>query len=92
MKRREFEYLILARFIGAFWVLLFHANIHFGVLSILHVINPIINQGVLGMTLFFVLSGFVLSHRYKKFEAPGSLRDFYVARIVRLYPVYFFIL
>jgi peptidoglycan/LPS O-acetylase OafA/YrhL len=90
VKRREFEYLNLARFVGAFWVLLFHANIHFGSLDSLSLINPILNQGVLGMTLFFVLSGFVLSHRYSSFELQGSVRDFYAARVVRLYPVYIF--
>lgn len=88
--RKEFEYLNLARFVGAFWVLLFHANIHFGSLSYLSLVNPLIDQGVLGMTLFFVLSGFVLSYRYVHFEHNGSMRDFYAARVMRLYPVYIF--
>ena len=64
------------------------ANIHFGELSALYVINPILNQGVLGMTVFFVLSGFVLSMRYTSFDELGSQRVFYIARIIRLYPVY----
>jgi len=45
----------------------------------------------IGMTLFFVLSGFVLWFTYadRMLSAPGAaLRDFAVARFARLYPMY----
>jgi peptidoglycan/LPS O-acetylase OafA/YrhL len=43
----------------------------------------------LGMTLFFVLSGFVIHYNYSATIArPGGLRLFFVARFARLYPLY----
>ncbi len=45
----------------------------------------------IGMTLFFVLSGFVLWFTYadRMLASPGAtLRDFAVARFARLYPMY----
>lgn len=45
----------------------------------------------LGVTLFFVLSGFILSYTYveRPGQMKGSHRDFWAARIARIYPVYF---
>jgi peptidoglycan/LPS O-acetylase OafA/YrhL len=43
----------------------------------------------LGMTLFFVLSGFVIHYNYNATIArPGGMRAFFVARFARLYPLY----
>jgi peptidoglycan/LPS O-acetylase OafA/YrhL len=43
----------------------------------------------LGMTLFFVLSGFVIHYNYNAtVTQPGGLRSFFVARFARLYPLY----
>lgn len=43
----------------------------------------------LGMTLFFVLSGFVIHYNYNTIVTqPGGLRAFFVARFARLYPLY----
>ncbi len=42
-----------------------------------------------GMTLFFVLSGFVIHYNYNAtVTQPGGLRSFFVARFARLYPLY----
>jgi peptidoglycan/LPS O-acetylase OafA/YrhL len=42
-----------------------------------------------GMTLFFVLSGFVIHYNYNATVIrPGGLRFFFVARFARLYPLY----
>jgi peptidoglycan/LPS O-acetylase OafA/YrhL len=49
----------------------------------------------LGMSLFFVLSGFVIHYNYRHAVTQGSLSDlggFIWARFSRLYPLYFFIL
>jgi peptidoglycan/LPS O-acetylase OafA/YrhL len=41
------------------------------------------------MTLFFVLSGFVIHYNYNTtITQPGGLRMFFVARFARLYPLY----
>ena len=43
----------------------------------------------LGMTLFFVLSGFVIHYNYTaSLSRPGGVRAFFVARFARLYPLY----
>ena len=43
----------------------------------------------LGMTLFFVLSGFVIHYNYNAtITRPGGMRAFFVARFARLYPLY----
>jgi peptidoglycan/LPS O-acetylase OafA/YrhL len=43
----------------------------------------------LGMTLFFVLSGFVIHYNYSTTVVRrGGLRTFFVARFARLYPLY----
>ena len=43
----------------------------------------------LGMTLFFVLSGFVIHYNYNAtIPRRGGIRAFFVARFARLYPLY----
>ena len=43
----------------------------------------------LGMTLFFVLSGFVIHYNYHEvLKQPGGLKLFLVARFARLYPLF----
>ena len=43
-----------------------------------------------GMTLFFVLSGFVIYYNYSEtIGQPWGLRNFFAARFARLYPLYF---
>jgi len=42
-----------------------------------------------GMTLFFVLSGFVIHWNYRQsVQEPGGLRAFFIARWSRLYPLF----
>lgn len=50
----------------------------------------IASHGFVGVTVFFVLSGFILSYTYSHEPSTlkGSRRDFWVARGARLYPVY----
>ena len=83
------------RIIAAFWVLVFHfsqidvdrgLNYSFGVL------DPLIRRGYLGVDVFFVLSGFILTHVYRKhFQerlTSASWREFLQFRVARLYPVH----
>ncbi len=47
----------------------------------------------LGMTLFFVLSGFVIHFNYcNLIKQPGGLKKFAVARFSRIYPLYILVL
>lgn len=77
------------RFIAAFLV----AGGHYA-----SVIGPGLVTGTLGsltglgMTLFFVLSGFVIHYNYNSTIAhTGGLKAFFVARFARLYPLYIFL-
>lgn len=88
--KQEFFAINALRFGAAFWVLVFHSSIHLGNLAPLGLIQPLINQGPLAMTLFFMLSGFVLSYRYQAFGSQSEVRLYTAARIARLYPVYLF--
>jgi peptidoglycan/LPS O-acetylase OafA/YrhL len=89
-----------ARFLAAFWVVLYHfvfsfqeapepasqwAKIAGG--------NPfllVLAQGHLAVDFFFLLSGFILAYTYAADDAKvrGGNRSFWVARIARIYPVY----
>lgn len=46
------------------------------------------SRGFLGVSLFYVLSGFILTYAYWGRLGTSSLRDFYRARVARIYPVY----
>ena len=50
---------------------------------------PFVALANIGMTLFFVLSGFVIHYNYgSSVSRPGGLRAFFVARFARLYPLF----
>jgi peptidoglycan/LPS O-acetylase OafA/YrhL len=50
-------------------------------------------QGVVfGMTLFFVLSGFVIHYNYRMLVAEGGIGAFLWARFARLYPLFLLML
>lgn len=51
----------------------------------------LVAHGYLGVSLFFVLSGFILTYTYIDADTGalrGSVRDFWWARVARIYPVY----
>lgn len=87
-KTEEFFMINGLRFFAAFWVLLYHLGIHFQKLNGLNLLQPFLDQGSLAMALFFMLSGFILSYRYKGFENAEQRCRYFSARIARLYPVY----
>lgn len=50
----------------------------------------VFHEGYVGVTFFFVLSGFILSHSYsKKMANGGSAQQFIHARIARIFPIHF---
>ena len=78
------------RFFAALAVMMFHYGA--GFLARLGLPGPIVQffeNGFLGVSLFFVLSGFIITYSHKSESISRRfLADFYVARIARIYPVY----
>lgn len=77
------------RWVAAFWVFLFHAHIHYGWLKETRVgVERLLMGGSLGVTLFFVLSGFIMAHVYlpggRMAVAPPA---YWRARFARIWPL-----
>jgi peptidoglycan/LPS O-acetylase OafA/YrhL len=74
------------RFFAALDIVFFHFSNPrwFGILA------PVVNSGYVVVSLFFLLSGFVLSYNYSVQARAGKLDHarFWKARFARLYPVY----
>jgi peptidoglycan/LPS O-acetylase OafA/YrhL len=83
---RPIRALTSIRFLAAFWVV-FH---HFGAPLVpkgwAH-LETLRMRGGAGVSLFFVLSGFILAYNYAG-SRTVSLRGFLSARFARIYPVY----
>lgn len=85
LNNNQLHGLTIFRFIAAFYVFIFHCQIRYP-LDVPHFITRIINNGAVGMSFFFVLSGFVMA-----WSARNGLRSDYIkARISRIYPAYIF--
>lgn len=77
------------RFFAAFAVVIYH----FGQPLLSHwpiALRSVAASGYVAVSLFFLLSGFVLSYSYlnPKGEMSGNKRSFYSARFARIYPAY----
>ncbi len=90
MIKTELLPLTSLRFISAFWVLIFHVNSRWS-LNLPQPIDNIISQGPLGMSIFFILSGFVLGYTYFDKEPTRDYKSFLIKRFARIYPVYILI-
>ena len=78
---RTFHTLDALRGVAAITVVLFHAAFFFGIAP------PA--EGYLAVDLFFVMSGFIIAHRYEDDLRRGlGLRGFLAVRLIRLYPLF----
>jgi peptidoglycan/LPS O-acetylase OafA/YrhL len=53
---------------------------------------PIIDNGYVFVGVFFLISGYILTYNYADRAATLIKRDFWIARVSRLYPVYLLVL
>ncbi|HTC75457.1 MAG TPA: acyltransferase [Edaphobacter sp.] len=71
----------------AIFIILFHFTPpHLGLLY------PFIDNGYVFVGVFFLISGYVLTYNYADRGRSLSKREFWLARVSRLYPVYLFVL
>ena len=88
--KKEIKGFTFLRFISALFIFLFHIQIRYP-FDVSIGIQNILKNGAVGMTFFFMLSGVVLSFKYKE-KTIDSLGNFYLNRLVRIYPAYAFMM
>jgi peptidoglycan/LPS O-acetylase OafA/YrhL len=86
------------RFIAAFMVIIHHLEqikLFFGLPSVFYAWPVIKIMGELGVTLFFTLSGFLITYlllaekeKYKTID----VKKFYIRRVLRIWPLYYLII
>lgn len=78
------------RAIAAYFVLLFHYGSSFvNAVGVPYPIGKILSNGYLGVSFFFVLSGFILAYNYRNpLPTWSAKKAFFLARFARIYPVY----
>jgi peptidoglycan/LPS O-acetylase OafA/YrhL len=86
---KRIEALTGVRFLAAVFVLVFH----YGATYIASAGAPVfignfLHHGYLGVSLFFILSGFILTYNYQDRIQKKWLAPFFFARFARIYPVY----
>lgn len=75
------------RFVAAFWVMLNHYVDEISLYA--PALTPFLLHGASGVSLFFVLSGFILTHVYWERDLRGKAGgDYAVHRFARIYPMY----
>lgn len=79
----------VGRFLAAAMVALFHYSGAFEDLRSVLLLGGALRVGSIGVTYFFVLSGFVIYHIHATdIGAPGRLRSFLWKRAIRIYPFF----
>lgn len=82
--RNDLHGLTIFRFITAFYVFLFHCNLRYKA-EVSEWLQSVIGNGAIGMSFFFVLSGFVMAWASRK----GIKENYYRSRVARIFPAYF---
>jgi peptidoglycan/LPS O-acetylase OafA/YrhL len=83
------------RGIASLWVVLYHYTVTFFPNLEAEGYTHILDKGYLAVDMFFMLSGFVMTHVYYRAfmqDVSGNYRNFLVARVARLYPLHLLVL
>jgi peptidoglycan/LPS O-acetylase OafA/YrhL len=90
MVREKIPQLDALRGIAILLVIAHNATLHYGTTSYLH---PLFDRGWMGVDLFFVLSGFLISGiLLDTKESPNYFKNFYARRVLRIWPLYYCLL
>ena len=88
--REKIPQLDALRGIAILLVIAHNATLHYGTASYLH---PLFDRGWMGVDLFFVLSGFLISGiLLDTRESPNYFKNFYARRVLRIWPLYYCLL
>ncbi|HEY1801240.1 MAG TPA: acyltransferase [Terriglobales bacterium] len=89
-KRSPLPALTGIRIFAAYYVVMYHTGAgYFGRHGAPAVILRLLDKGYLAVSLFFILSGFILVYTYQgKISGPENILRFWEARFARIYPVY----
>jgi len=82
LKKNYLNHIQLLRGLSVFLVFLFHTDLKF------------FSNGFLGVDVFFVISGYVITKILKErffYNRKYFFKEFYVRRILRIVPIYFFV-
>lgn len=96
MRREHLPTLTGLRFLAALWVVLYHADLFFWAHPLIPAsgmwwpLHTSVDEGYLGVNLFFLLSGFILATVYLDGAGHlmGGLRAYAAGRVGRIVPVY----
>ena len=94
--------LTICRAAFAAWVFIYHVNLHLHFSRALGPFSALIAHGYMGVDGFFILSGLILLHTHREFDAvqknvfeaefhwanKGVVLRFYAKRLARIYPVH----
>jgi peptidoglycan/LPS O-acetylase OafA/YrhL len=95
MKQAPIKPLTSLRGIAAWGIVYFHFLNYFPTNMSGSVTSIVISRANVAVDLFFIMSGFVISLNYKTFFdriSLGSLREFSILRLSRVYPLHIFLL
>src|SRR5882724_7689761 len=89
---RYFPPLTGIRIVAAYMVFLGHYG-NFKIPWFDQLMHDLFHEFWVGVTIFFVLSGFLISYRYHDAISSGKIRmrDYFVYRFARIYPIYFIV-
>lgn len=82
------------RALAALWVVLFHfSDLTVSLVPGMKDLMPLFDKGWIGVNVFFMLSGFILTYNYQAYFSEfkwRKYRKFLGLRLARIYPVYLF--